>query len=107
MRWLLTTVLLGALVQAPLDPGLHNTAIEVDGVGTVTYGIWVPRDYDPAEPVPLVLALHPGGSTGPGYYGMQFLRGVVGPGPAGLGRDHRRHRTRRTAVGPTTRASAA
>ena len=78
MRWLLTTVLLGALVQAPLDPGLHNTTIEVDGVGTVTYGIWIPRDYDPAEPVPLVLALHPGGSTG-AYYGTQFLRGVVGP----------------------------
>ena len=78
MHWLLATTLLGTLLQAPLDPGLHNTTIEVDGVGTVTYGIWIPRDYDPAEPRPLVLALHPGGSRGP-YYGTQFLRGVVGP----------------------------
>lgn len=78
MHWMLATTLLGSLLQPPLEPGLHNTAIEVDGVGTVTYGIWVPRDYDPAEPVPLVLALHPGGSTGPGY-GMQFLRGVMAP----------------------------
>ena len=79
MSWLLTTALLGTLFQATLEPGLHNTTIEVDGVGILTYGIWIPRDYDPAdEPRPLVLALHPGGSPGPGY-GMQFLRGVVGP----------------------------
>ena len=78
MRWLLTTVLLGTVVQVPLEPGLHNTTIEVEDVGTVTFGILIPRDYDPSEPRPLVLALHPGGSPGPGY-GMQFLRGVVGP----------------------------
>ena len=78
MRWLLTTVLFSTLFQAPLDPGLHNTTLEVEGVGTVTYGIYIPRDYDPAEPRSLVLALHPGGSRGP-YYGTQFLRGVVGP----------------------------
>ena len=78
MRWLLAAAVLGTLFQAPLEPGLHNTTIEVDGVGTLTYGIWIPRDYDPARPRPLVLALHPGGSPGPGY-GMQFLRGVVGP----------------------------
>ena len=78
MPWLLTTILLGTLVQPSLDPGLHNTTIDVEGVGTLTYGIWIPRDYDPGEPRPLVLALHPGGSRGPGY-GMQFLRGVVAP----------------------------
>ena len=78
MRWLLTTVLLSTMVQTPLDPGLHNTTIEVEDVGTVSYGILIPRDYDPAEPRPLILALHPGGSRGP-YYGTQFLRGVVAP----------------------------
>jgi len=78
MRWLLSTVLLSTLVQAPLEPGVHDTTLEVEGVGTVTYGIYIPRDYDPAEPRPLVLALHPGGSRGP-YYGTQFLRGVVAP----------------------------
>ena len=78
MLWMLGTVLLSTLLQAPLEPGLHNATLEVDGVGTLTYGIWIPRDYDPEEPRPLVLALHPGGSPGPGY-GMQFLRGVVAP----------------------------
>ena len=78
MHRLLATVLLGAVVQAPLEPGLHNTTMEVEGVGTLTYGIWIPRGYNPATQVPLVLALHPGGSTG-AYYGTQFLRGVVGP----------------------------
>ena len=78
MCWLLTTTLLGTLFQAPLEPGLHNTTFDVEGVGTLTYGIWIPRDYDPAEPRPLVLALHPGGSRGP-YYGTTFLQGIVGP----------------------------
>ena len=78
MRWLLASAVLGTLFQAPLEPGLHNMTIEVDGVGTVTYGIWIPRDYVPGEPRPLVLALHPGGSPGAGY-GTQFLRGVVAP----------------------------
>ena len=78
MHWLFALALIGTLVQDPLHSGLHNATIDVDEVGPMTYGIWVPRDYDAAEPVPLVLALHPGGSPGPGY-GMQFLRGVVGP----------------------------
>ena len=81
MHWLLTTALLGTLVQPPLEQlesGLRNASIEVEGVGTVTFGIWVPRDYDPDEPRPLALALHPGGSTGTGY-GAQFLRGIVAP----------------------------
>ena len=78
MHRLFALALIGTLVQDPLPSGLHNATIDVDEVGPMTYGIWVPRDYDAAEPVPLVLALHPGGSPGPGY-GMQFLRGVVGP----------------------------
>jgi len=78
MHWLLATTLVGTLAQTPLDPGLHNATIDVDGVGTITYGILVPRDYDPEQPRPLVLALHPGGSPGPGY-GMQFLRSIAGP----------------------------
>ncbi len=87
MHWLLTTALLGTLAQPPLEQlesGLRNASIEVEGVGTVTFGIWVPRDYDPDEPRPLVLALHPGGSTGDGY-GAQFLRGIVAPALQNLG----------------------
>ena len=81
MHWLLTTALLGTLAQpalTQLEPGLRQASIDVECVGTVTFGIWVPRNYDPDEPRPLVLALHPGGSTGAGY-GAQFLRGIVAP----------------------------
>ena len=79
MHWLLATALLATFAQpAAREPGLYNATIEVDEVGTVTYGLWVPQDYDASQPGPLVLALHPGGSPGPGY-GMQFLRGIVGP----------------------------
>ena len=84
MRWLLTTALLGTLFQPRLEPGLHNTTIDVEGVGTVSYGIWIPRDYDPAAPRPLVLALHPGGGRAP-YYGTRFLQQVVGPALADWG----------------------
>ena len=78
MHWLLTTVLLNTLAQPSLQPGLYNRALDVDGVGTVTYGISIPNNYVPENPRPLVLALHPGGSTG-AYYGTQFLRSIVGP----------------------------
>ena len=55
MHWLLTTALLGTLTQGPLEPGLHNTTIDVDEVGTVTYGILIPRGYDPVSYTHLTL----------------------------------------------------
>lgn len=84
MRRLLAAALLGTLLQPRFDPGLHNTTIEVEGVGTITYGLWIPRDYDPAAPRPLVLALHPGGARAP-YYGTRFLQQVVAPALADWG----------------------
>jgi len=84
MAWLLTTILLSTAVQTPSESSLTNTAIEVDGVGTVTYGIWIPHDYEPAESRPLILALHPGGARAP-YYGTRFLQGIVGPALANWG----------------------
>ncbi len=78
MHWLLAAALLATPAQPARGPGLHDAAIEVDAAGTVTYGFWVPRDLDAGEPRPLVVALHPGGSPGPGY-GAQFLRSIVGP----------------------------
>ena len=79
MRWLLTTALLGTLLQAPPGAGLHNRMMDIEGVGEGTSGFWVPRDYDESAEVPLILALHPGGTPGPGY-GMQFLRSMAAPG---------------------------
>lgn len=78
MPWLLTTALLATLAQPARGPGLHAASLDVEGVGAVTYGLQVPRGRDAGEPRPLVVALHPGGSPGPGY-GMQFLRSVVAP----------------------------
>jgi predicted peptidase len=46
---------------------------------TLLYGRAVPGDYDPKQPRPLVLALHPGGDKTP-YYGTQYMRGIFLPG---------------------------
>jgi predicted peptidase len=45
---------------------------------SVLYAISIPADYDPSQPRPLVLALHPGGDRVP-YYGGGFMRQIVAP----------------------------
>ncbi len=74
LAWLL-------LVQAfTASPGrIRNRTLPVAQVGTITYGISVPGDYDSADPRPLVLALHPGGPRA-AYYGSRFMAQVVLPG---------------------------
>jgi len=68
-------ILMGQVPQR----GVQDLALQVDGVGEVLYGISVPNDYDPKDPRPLVLALHPGG-TRMRYYGSAYMRQVVAPG---------------------------
>jgi predicted peptidase len=46
---------------------------------TLLYGRVVPSDYDPKQPRPLVLALHPGGEKTP-FYGAQYMRSIFLPG---------------------------
>ncbi len=46
--------------------------------GEMRYALSVPDGYEPGNPRPLVLALHPGGGRAP-YYGGAFMRQVVGP----------------------------
>ena len=71
-------ILMGQVPQVP-QRGVQDLALQVDGVGEVLYGISVPNDYDPKDPRPLVLALHPGG-TRMRYYGSAYMRQVVAPG---------------------------
>jgi predicted peptidase len=52
-------------------------------VGVITYGISAP-DKAAGTPLPLVLALHPGGERMP-YYGSRFMAQVVQPALAGFG----------------------
>jgi predicted peptidase len=50
-----------------LSPGVHNQSLARPGEATIQYAISVPAGYSPSKPVPLVLALHFGGSpTGAG-----------------------------------------
>ena len=48
----------------PLGPGDHTRSLKVDEL-TRSYMVHVPPDYDPQEPVPVVLALHGAMMNGP------------------------------------------
>jgi predicted peptidase len=78
MKLLLISLLLAQSALAP-PSRVRNRTMPVEQVGTITYGISVPGDYDPADPRPLILALHPGGAR-VAYYGSRFLQQVVLPG---------------------------
>jgi predicted peptidase len=80
-RWIVAVVLAAAaqLGALPTRSGIHDLIADVPGVGTVLYGVSVPRGYDPAKAAPLVVVLHPGGER-MRYYGSAFTRMVVEPG---------------------------
>ena len=48
------------------------------------YAIWIPQNYDPNVEVPLIMALHPGGTL-THYIGGDFINALVGPALGGLG----------------------
>lgn len=78
---------LGLLTAQPLAQSggrVQNLTMTVPDVGTITYGIFVPRDVKPGEPRPLILALHPGGDR-TAYYGSTFMRQIVLPALSDLG----------------------
>jgi predicted peptidase len=52
--------------------------------GQMLYALSVPTNYSAEHPVPLILALHPGGERPP-YYGDLFLRQVAAPALSDLG----------------------
>lgn len=84
MRTLSAVLLLVALAAAlPASAAVHHDTLAVPDVGTITYGISVPDDYDPKFPVALVLVLHPGGERS-AYYGALYLRQMFEPALRGL-----------------------
>ena len=78
MKPWIVAALLAAFAQAPAFRFQQNALQMPDGT-TLLYGRAVPGDYDPKQPRPLVLALHPGQKNS-SYYGAQYMRSVFLPG---------------------------
>lgn len=62
MTWTMTLLSLAASATDSLKPGNHTRSLEVDRRSR-TYLVHVPKSYDGARPVPLVLVFHGGGSN--------------------------------------------
>jgi predicted peptidase len=78
MKVLIVGAVAGALLQAPAFR-LQQKTMTLDDGTTLLYGRAVPGDYDPQQPRPLVLALHPG-QKNTQYYGAQYMRSIFLPG---------------------------
>jgi predicted peptidase len=69
-----------------LTPGLHRLTLPRADEPAVRYAIYIPGNYSPAAPVPLVLALHYGvGGGDAAGAGGDMVQILVGPALAGLG----------------------
>lgn len=62
----------------PQSPGMYEETFESSG-GTLRFALSIPRNYEPDQAHPLVLALHYGGRVTP-YYGRGLLTQLVEPG---------------------------
>jgi predicted peptidase len=82
MKALFLLALMAGLVPPEVSRFQRLTFETADSV-TIRYGLSIPRDYDPHQPRPLVLALHPGGDKTP-YYGDVFMRQIFLPGLVAL-----------------------
>jgi predicted peptidase len=78
MKPLLVFALFAATMQPPA-PRIQQRTFETPDGGTLLYGRLIPGDYDPRQPRPLILALHPGGEK-PSYIGALYMRQVFLPG---------------------------
>ena len=81
----------GAAAQAVSDtpvlaPGLHYLRLARADAPAIGYAISIPRNYSPASPVPLILALHfgVGGGDAAGA-GGDVVQALIGPALAELG----------------------
>jgi predicted peptidase len=79
MIGLIPSIALLALLQQPTASGTYTMTFLVPDFGPMRYALTLPRGYNPRQPRPLVLALHPGGERFPGYGGA-FVQQVVAPG---------------------------
>ncbi len=75
MFMFLVALLAGQQVPAP---GVYRATFQAPGGVSMRYAVSVPRGYDGRAPVPLVLALHPGGDRFP-YIGGAFMEQVILP----------------------------
>ena len=82
MKALVLLALIAELLQPPV-PRFQRLTFQTPDAATIRYGLSIPRDYDPRQPRPLVLALHPGGDKTP-YYGDLFMRQIFLPGLGAL-----------------------
>ncbi len=76
-----------ALGDSPaVNPGMHSLSLQRADGPAVHYAIFIPRNYSPSTPVPLILALHfgvgGGNASGAGGDVVQIL---IGPALAELG----------------------
>src|SRR5258705_3288651 len=82
MKLISILLALTALMQ-PAAPGFHQLTFPIPDRAPMPYAILVPRDYAARKPVPLVLALHPGGVRMPNYGGA-FVQQIVATGLSDL-----------------------
>ena len=67
-------------------PGLHDLILPRTGAPPIRYATFIPVNYSPSAPVPLILALHFGvGGADPAGAGLDVLRVLVAPALAELG----------------------
>ena len=76
-RVVVTVCALALLASAAGAQTVEQRVFPLPDLGEMRYAISIP-DGDPSEPVPLILALHPGGGRTP-YYGGMFMQQIVAP----------------------------
>lgn len=84
MRTCLVALCLWLLATSAGAADLRNLRMPLADGGELLYGLSVPDGYVQGRPLPLVLALHPGGERMV-YYGSAYSRAVVAPALADLG----------------------
>ena len=78
MRILTISLVVSMLSQFNGHPVVEHLLFNIEGHGEMPYALSVPSNYNPDQPRPLVLVLHPGGARG-SYYGSVSMRQLFEP----------------------------
>jgi predicted peptidase len=70
--------------ELPGKPGIYEETLKLKNTTTLRYTLSVPESFSPQQPVPLVIALHYGGTVTP-WYGKEYLSILVEPALRELG----------------------
>ncbi len=68
----------------PGKPGIYEETLALKNTTTLRYTLSVPESFSPQQPVPLIIALHYGGTVTP-WYGKGYLSILVEPALRELG----------------------